>query len=390
MKREPVYYFKTLDETGISEVPVDSLVIVENGDKGEDLEIYILDTDPNHIKTLTLRKYLQNNSHLYKMGGFATKENAKAIAVNKTNIAINVKDIKKLDDRVTINEGEILNNERDILKNENNIGYNRVQIDRNKKETDRVNRETIQNKKDIGHNHDHIEHNEQRIIALEGTNLHTTIKDITAPDKGKPVDLDVLDAEGEYNVTVAYFGNPGVPAPLVNAPAGFHSDSFRMVVYNNKNSKCTQQIFEIGESHIWIRSQRKISGQMKFTPWEKISAGSTQAPSNDSVLIEVDKNNKSYPLSTPVKESEIQKIYDDYFPKATWPKHKFPSFIVSQYVSFKNHPADILETKYNLRWIKVVMNKGMFAQEYAMISQVPNHTTTKNAHIAPIVSYIVL
>jgi len=171
MKREPVYYFKTQDETGISEVPANSLVIVEDGDKGEDLEIYILDTDPNHIKTLTLRKYLQNNSHLYKMGGLAwktaTEANAKAIKANTLNIATNTTDITKLDDRVTVNAKGILDNERDILKNENNIGYNRVQIDRNTKETDKVNRDVIQNTKDIGHNHDHIEHNEQRIIVLE-------------------------------------------------------------------------------------------------------------------------------------------------------------------------------------------------------------------------------
>ncbi len=167
MKREPIYYFKTLDETGISEVPADSLVIIENGDKGEDLELYVLDTDSNHIKTLTLRKYLQNNSHLYKMGGFATKENTKKIEVNKKNIAINVIDIKKIDGRVTINENEILNNEKDILKNENNIGYNRVQIDRNKIEVDRVDRDTIQNTKDILHDRDHMDSNEQRIVVLE-------------------------------------------------------------------------------------------------------------------------------------------------------------------------------------------------------------------------------
>jgi len=283
MTRKPVYYFKTLDETGITSVPADSLVIVENGDNGNDLEIYVLDTDPSLISTTTLRKYLQNNKALYKYGGFDNRENEKKIKENKKNIAINtghISDNKTLSEK---NEKDIIMNEKDILKNENNIGYNRVQIDRNTKGIDKVERDNIQQGKNIDHNHHHIDHNEKRIIVLEGANQH-----------------------------------------------------------------------------------------------------------KDSVLIEVDKSNTSYPLSTPVKESEIQKIYDDYFPKATWPQNKFPSFIVSQYISFKTHPADILETKYNLRWIKVVMNKGMFAQEYAMISQMPNHTTTKNAHIAPIVSYIVL
>jgi len=349
MKREPIYYFKTLDETGISEVPADSLVIVENGDNGEDLEIYILDTDPNHIKTLTLRKYLQNNSHLYKMGGFATKENAKKIEINRKNIASNLVKIVKLDDRVTVNENDIQNNERDILKNENAIGYNRVQIDRNTKDLVLVEKRVTQNELDIGHNHTHIEHNEDRIVVLEKSHK---ILSKTSPEKGVVLDLDDFTTENEYNFSVLY--TPSVPDPLLNVPAGFTSANFRFKIISY-NGMVTQQIFDTAASYIWIRSRIKRKGQLSFLPWEKLEPAKTEPE-----LVEVMNKDARFPMSVPPTLAQIAKIKD-----AFRNNRGNDEFIIGQYSEHRQHPADINFTKTTLQIVKVaVVNNALFYQTY--------------------------
>ena len=302
MRRKPIYYFKTLDETGISEVPADSLVIVEDGDNKEDLEIYVLDTDPAALKTLTLRKYMQNATSLYRMGGFSTKENLKKIQKNKDDIALGVIETDKLKTRMSTAEQDILNVDADILKNENNIGYNRVQIDRNTAEIATRKRETIQNKMDIGHNHTHIESNDARIKVVEdeiAAGLETKItKEISPDTNGAILDLDNFVSNGEFDFKLTYTASQ--PTPLLGVPNSFRVRDFRLNVIIS-GGMATQRIFEPSADYIWIRTQHKTGGNLVFSSWSRFSSSPD--------VIEIASPSSSFPITNPPKKSELEAIH---------------------------------------------------------------------------------